>query len=154
MAHHDFRVSGSAFVFTSHVRALHEKIRDKINVDYKGFVDLHRRLRTFNVGDYVMVRLKPEQFPPGTVKKVHTRSVGVFQILKRINSNTYVVDLPSDFDISCTFNVENLISYKGTFDIPSDPFMGEPTHDLLLESPPLPPLTPKFSYAIENIDST
>jgi len=39
-----------------------------------------------------------------------------------------------------------------TFDTPSDPFMDEPTQDLH-ESPPLPPLSPKLSYAAENIDS-
>ena len=58
MAHHHFRVSDSASAFASHIRTLHEKIRDKImksNADYKAYVDLHRILRTFNVGDYVMV---------------------------------------------------------------------------------------------------
>ena len=38
------------------------------NVDYKTSTDLHHRLGTFNVGDYVMVRMRPERFPPGTVK--------------------------------------------------------------------------------------
>jgi len=31
--------------------------------------------------------------------------------------------------------------------------MDEPTHDLPSESPPLPPLPPKLSHAVENIDS-
>jgi len=61
-----------------------------------------------------------------------------------------VVDLPLDFGISCTFNVEDLVPYRGTFDTPSDPFVDEPSQDLLSESPPLPP---KLSYATENIDS-
>jgi len=59
MAHHHSRVSDSASAFASHIRALHEDIREKImksNTDYKVSADLHRRLRTFNVGDYVMVR--------------------------------------------------------------------------------------------------
>ena len=63
MAHLHFRVSDSSSAFTSHIRALHEKIREKImknNADYKAPADLHRRLMTFNVGDYVMVRLRPE----------------------------------------------------------------------------------------------
>ena len=83
-----------------------------------------------------MVCMRPEWFPPGTVKKLHVRSAGPFQILKKINSNAYVVDLPPDFDISCTFNVENLISYRDTFDTPSDPFVDEPTQDLLSERAP------------------
>ena len=69
----------------------------KNNVDYKASADLNRKLRTFNIGDYVTVRMGPERFSPGTVKKLHARSVGLFQILKRINSNAYIVDLPLDF---------------------------------------------------------
>ena len=107
MSHHHSRVSDSASALASHIRALHEEIREKImknNADYKASADLHRRL-TFNVSDYVMVRMRPEWFPPKTVKKLHARSAGPFQILKKINSNAYVVDLPPDFSISCTFNV-------------------------------------------------
>ena len=62
-----------------------------------------------------------------------------------------MVDLPPDFGISCTFNVEDLVPYRGTFDTLSDPFMDEPSQDL--SESPLPPLPPKLSYTIENIDS-
>ena len=44
MTHHHFRVSDSASAFASHIRTLHEKIRDKImknNVDYKVSANLH-----------------------------------------------------------------------------------------------------------------
>ena len=44
MAHHHFRVSDSASVFASHIRALHEEIREKImknNADYKASANLH-----------------------------------------------------------------------------------------------------------------
>ena len=97
--------------------------------------------------------MRPERFPPGTVKKLHARSAEPFQIIKKINSNTYVVDLPPDFGISCTFDIEDLVPYRGTFDIPSDSFVDEPTQDLFSASPLLPPLSPKLSYASENIDS-
>ena len=69
-----------------------------------------------------------------------------------INSNANVVDLPPNFGISCTFNVDDLVPYRGTFDIPSNPLMDEPTHDLP-ESSLLPLLPPKLSHAEENIDS-
>jgi len=43
----------------------------KNNVDYKVCADFNHRLRTFNVGDYVMVRMTHEWFPPGNVNKLH-----------------------------------------------------------------------------------
>ena len=155
MAHQYYRVLDSASVFTSHIRALHEEIRDKImknNVDYKSSADLHYRLRTFNIGHNMMVCLRPEQFPSWAVKKLHAWSVGPFQIFKRINSNAYAVDLPSDFCISYTFNVEHLVPYRGTFDTFSDPFMDEPTHDLLSEAPTTS-TSSKIIPCSKNIDS-
>jgi len=59
-----------------------------------------------------MVRIRPERYPPGTVKKLHARSARPFKILKKIKSNAYVVDLPPDFSISLSFNIEDLIAYK------------------------------------------
>jgi len=47
----------------------------KNNTDYKASADLHRKLRTFNIGDYVLVHLRPERYSPGTVKKLHARSL-------------------------------------------------------------------------------
>ena len=65
MTYHHSRVLDSASVFASHICALYEEIREKImknNVDYKIFADLHRRLMTSNVEDYVMIRLDPSGF--------------------------------------------------------------------------------------------
>jgi len=88
MSHHHSRVSYSASIFASHIHALHEEIREKImknNANYKPSADLHHRLKTFNIDDYVMVCIRLERFPPGTVKKFHARSARLFQILKKIN---------------------------------------------------------------------
>jgi len=40
-----------------------------------------------------MVQICSEQFPLGTVKKLHACSVGQFQIVKKLNDNAYVIDL-------------------------------------------------------------
>ena len=137
MAHYHSRISDSATAFASHICTLHEKIRKKImknNADYKASATLHHRLSTFNARDYVMVRLRPERFPPKTMKKLHVRSAGPIRFFKKINSNAYVVDLSSNFGISYTFNVEDVVPYTCTFDIP-DPFVDEPTQNILPESP-------------------
>jgi hypothetical protein len=39
------------------------------------------------------------------------RTDGSFQILERINDNTYKVDLLSEYDVSATFNVSNLFLF-------------------------------------------
>ena len=46
-----------------------------------------------------MIQIRLEQFPPGTVKKLHVHSAGSFQILKKLDDNAYVIDLPESFGI-------------------------------------------------------
>ena len=79
---------------------LHKEINDRIaqnNTNYKLQGGVRKRLKTFNVGDFVMVRICPERFP-GIVKRLHACSVGPLQILKKLND--YVIDLPKNFGIS------------------------------------------------------
>jgi len=73
---------------------------------------LHCKHLKFNEGDYVMIQIRPERFPPGAVKKLTARNADPFKILKKINPNSYVIDLPSDFRISSTFNISNLVAIK------------------------------------------
>ena len=54
------------------------------NETYKHMVDSHRKIKEFYEGDYVMVRLKPERFLPGTMKKLYARHVGPFKIIRKI----------------------------------------------------------------------
>jgi hypothetical protein len=82
-----------------------------------------------------MIRIRPERFPSGTVKKLQARSAGSFKVLKRIGSNAYVIELPSDYGISSTFNIEDLVAYKGPATIPDDPFT---------EPSPTPTISPDF----------
>jgi len=79
------RASDSASLFASHVHDLHKEVMNKLaqsNANYKLRADVRKRLKTFNIGDYVMVRIRPERFPLGTIKKLHARGAGLFQIFK------------------------------------------------------------------------
>ena len=49
------------------------------NSQYKIHADIHRRHAEFQVGDYVMIRIRPERFPSRTVKKLQACSAGPFK---------------------------------------------------------------------------
>jgi len=99
-----------------------------------------------------MVRIRSERFLLGTVKKLHAREAGPFEVMKRINDNTYVLNLPEDFGISPIFNVEDLVVYKGPDFNPINPLLDEPTQDLTSKGPSLPSLPNLPPYATEQID--
>ena len=77
---------------------------------------MHRRSKEFNVGDYVMVHIRPERIPKMFSKKLYVRAMGPYSIIRKMGSNAYLLDLPNDMDISHVFNVENLLPYRGTFE--------------------------------------
>ena len=133
-----YRVSESASSFATHMHELHKVISDKIkqsNFNYKLRADVRRKFKTFDIGDLVMVRIRPERFPPGTVKKLHARSAGPFKILTKLNDN---VDLPEDFEINPTFNIEDLVEYKGPNFNPNNSLVDEPTLEPFSEGPHIP----------------
>ena len=99
-----------------------------------------------------MIRIWPEQFPSGTVKKLKARSAGPFKVLKRMGPNAYVIDLPHDYGISSSFNIEDLVAYKSPTVIPDTSF-DEPSLDPI--GAPIPtPLPLNLPYANkESIDA-
>ena len=60
------RVSEPAKNYAKHIHDLHAKIRRKIsrsNEEYKLAANVHSRSKEFNVGEYVMVRIRLERIP-------------------------------------------------------------------------------------------
>jgi len=135
------RVSESTENFAQHIKDLHKEIHAKINLSnetYKKLADTQRRVKSFVEGDYVMIRLRPERFPPGTVRKLHARGAGPFRVVKRVGSNAYVLELPPELGISSTFNITDLVEYREPAVIPSEPFEPNP----IIESDPDPVCPP------------
>ena len=117
MSLHD-SVSMSAEAFAQHLHDLHIEINKQLaasNASYKLRADLHKRHVDFNIGDYVMIRIRPERRLHGPASKLQARSAGPFKILKQVGPNAYVVDLPPHLGYHHTFNVEDLVAYKGHF---------------------------------------
>jgi len=151
-SHYKAFESVPAFASHKYVHKLHKEISDKnkwSNMKPTLRADGIKIFKTFNVGDYVMVQIYPKQFLSGTVKMLHVRSAGPFKILNKLNCNTYVIDLPRNYGISCTFNVNDLVDYKG-FDCSS--LIVEPFPKLFFERLSFTPLPDTYPITAETVD--
>ena len=70
-----------------------------------------------------MIWIQLEWFPSRTVKKLQAHNAEPFKVLKQMGPNAYVIDLPYDFGISSSFNIEDLVAYKSSTVIPDTPLM-------------------------------
>ena len=105
-----------------HIQAMQEEVRQKLettNAKYKEAVDKKRCDKIFSVGGLVLVYLKKERFPAGTYNKLKGKKYRPFQITKKITNNDCVVALPTDMNISSTFNVAHLYDYY-PLDVPGN----------------------------------
>ncbi|KAF9682427.1 hypothetical protein SADUNF_Sadunf05G0107800 [Salix dunnii] len=106
------------------MQQLHDECKQRLTFSansYAAATNSHRRDHQFNEGDMVLVRLKPERFPPGSFTKLHARRAGPFKVIKKMGRNAYVIELPSDFMISPVFNIEDLTAFKGELPSPINP---------------------------------
>ena len=84
---------------------------EKANAKYKMEADKHRRFKSFDVGDEVMVFISKARMQGGH-RKLQQRKYGPYQIVKKINNISYLVDFPTWMGISKTFNVVDLTLFQ------------------------------------------
>jgi len=84
-----------------------------------------RRRFIFDPGDWVWLHMRKERFPAKRRSKLLPRGDGPFQVLERINDNAYKLDLPSEYNVSTTFNVTDLSPFDVGDDLRANPFQDE-----------------------------
>ncbi|KAI4343331.1 hypothetical protein MLD38_027853 [Melastoma candidum] len=107
-------VSRDAEERAKEMRLLHEKTRaqiEKANQRYAERANRGRRVKIFQPGDLVWIHLRKERFPDKRKNKLMPRAEGPFQVIERINDIAYKLDLPGDYGVSATFNVQDLMPF-------------------------------------------
>ena len=144
------RVSEPVQNFVKHIHDLYVEIRRKIslsNEEYKLTVDMHRGSKEFNIGENVMVHIRPKRISKPFSKKLYARAVSRYSIIRKLGYNAYLLDLPNDVNISFVFNVEDLLPYRGTFE-----FSTLPCSVSVGEASKCAPTVPLLQYSKEMVD--
>ena len=82
------------------------------NERYKEVANHHRRYKSFQEWELVMVFLRRECCPVGNFSKLSAHKIGPCRVIHKISDNAYSIDLPFGLNISNTFNVADLHKYN------------------------------------------
>src|SRR3954463_5866262 len=99
------------------MKKLHEDTRATIEqqvLRQASRLNKNKKEMIFEEGDLVWIHLSKDRFPKDHESKLKPRGDGPFKVLKRINNNAYIIDIPtSKYLVSSTFNVKGLSPYHG-----------------------------------------
>ena len=117
----------------------------------------------FQEGDLVWLHLRKDRFPQERNSKLKPRGDGPFKVLKKINDNAYVIDIPTDkYLVSNTSNVSDLSPYHGEEDVAEtrtshfqgggdDVVQPKSPHTSTTPSPPSGPMTIARTKALHDM---
>ena len=104
-----------------YMKKLHEETRATIEQQVLRQAQVknkHKKPMVFQEGDLVWLHLRKDRFPQERNSKLKPRGDGPFKVLKKINDNAYIIDIPVDkYLVSNTFNVSDLTPFHGDEDI-------------------------------------
>jgi len=101
------------------VKKMHERIKNQIQQQTEKYMkhsNKGKREMIFEEGDWVWLHLRKDRFPNQRKSKLIPQGDGHFQVLKRINNNTYQIDMPEEYGVHTTFNVRDLTPFAGSED--------------------------------------
>ena len=100
-----------------YIKSIHEETRATLERHANlqaDCINKKKKEMIFQEGDLVWVHLRKDRFPQERNSKLKPRGDGPFKVLKRINNNAYIIDIPtSKYLVSNTFNVADLTPYHG-----------------------------------------
>jgi hypothetical protein len=83
-------------------------------IRHAAMINKSKTPRIFEEGDLVWIHLSKDRFPHERNSKLKPRSDGPYKVLKRINDNAYIIDIPtSKYLMSNTFNIKDLSPFHG-----------------------------------------
>ena len=148
------------------LKELHE--RERLNIErrtnqYIKQANKGRCKLVFQSDDWVWLHMRKERFPAQRRSKLLPRGDGPFQVLERINDNSYRLDLPGEYNVSATFNVSDLSPFIEGEDLRTNPFQEEGSDEDIkatknIHNPiqvPIEPVTraraKKFKYVLNGL---
>jgi len=77
---------------------------ERSNGSSRAYANKHKKKMVFQHGALVWIHLRRYHFPSKIKSKLMSRANGPFQMLERVNDNSYKVNFSRNYSVSATFN--------------------------------------------------